>query len=66
MTPTPSQIRMAAINIRQLRTHGARVLDALQHVRQSQKRQSPLAAGFINTGFQTPQQAGGRHGCKAL
>ena len=31
MTPTPSQIRMVAINIRQLRTHGAKVRDALQH-----------------------------------
>ena len=45
MTPTPEQIRMAAINIRQPRTLGAKVRDALLHVRQSRNEKTGWWAG---------------------
>jgi len=49
MTPDQTQHILQAARLARhgLRTPGARVYDALQHVRISQTRQSPLAAGFI-------------------
>lgn len=41
MTPTPQQIRQAAINILQPRTHGAKLRDALLHGKNSQAIKTP-------------------------
>ena len=61
MNPSPEQALAALQNMhRPYRTHHAKVRDALAHAKQSQRRQSPLAAGFINSAFHTT--TGGGHG----
>ena len=53
--PTPEQLRQAAINIRQPRTHGAKIRDALVHVQQSRNEKTGWRAGSLDIGQMTSQ-----------